>query len=249
MQFDIRKPFHILALLLIICTFALVIVSPILSFFNLLPSAQTIDVSETTGSGNLFSEVFVLILQLSLIVGFLIIVPFLWYFLVNESTLKDIFYRLKLRSKNLETASLWGFLLAVVIFAIFFIIELALISLGANAEDLGNIQDLERYFSPISLFFLVSIQPIAEEIFFRGFLLDKIESFAGGNIAILTTAVLFGLAHMSYQKLYPVIFPMIIGIFLGYIVIKLKNLYSAITAHIAFNVASFILYIFAKSLS
>ena len=134
------------------------------------------------------------------------------------------------------------------IFVVFFAIELFIISLGFKAEDLGNIQDLEQFFSPVSLLFLISIQPIAEEIFFRGFLFDKIENYAGGNIAIFVTAVLFGLAHMSYQKIYPVIFPMIMGVFLGFIIIKTKNLYSAITAHITFNLASFILYIFAKSL-
>ncbi len=97
------------------------------------------------------------------------------------------------------------------------------------------------------MFILVSVQPIAEEIFFRGFLLDKIEYYAGQNVAIFSTAILFGLAHMSYGKIYPVLFPMIMGVILAYIVIKTRNIYASIFAHITFNITSFIIYFAFKS--
>ena len=103
---------------------------------------------------------------------------------------------MKLTFVNIDIAFLWGIVATIIIFLIFFAIEFLLIVLGFNPDDLGNIQDLEKYFTPASLFILVSVQPIAEEIFFRGFLLDKIGSFAGQNIAIFSTAILFGLAHM-----------------------------------------------------
>ena len=87
------------------------------------------------------------------------------------------------------------------------------------------------------MFFLVGLQPIAEEIFFRGYLFDKIEKFGGGSFAIIITSLLFGLAHMSYGKLYPVIMPFLMGIILGYIVYRTKNLYSSIVAHTVFNIS------------
>jgi membrane protease YdiL (CAAX protease family) len=42
--------------------------------------------------------------------------------------------------------------------------------------------------------------------------------------------------------------PMLMGILLGYIVIKTKNLTAAIIAHILFNMASFVLYLFSQNL-
>ncbi len=154
---------------------------------------------------------------------------------------------MKLTFVNFDIAFLWGIVVTIIIFLIFFIIEFLLIVLGFNPDVLGNIQDLEKYFTPVSLFILVSVQPIAEEIFFRGFLLDKIGTFAGQNVAIFSTAVLFGIAHMSYGKIYPVFFPMIMGVLLAYVVIKTRNIYASIFAHIFFNVTSFIIYFAFKS--
>jgi hypothetical protein len=91
------------------------------------------------------------------------------------------------------------------------------------------------------MFFLIAIQPIGEEIYFRGFLYDKIEGYAGWPLAIVITAVLFAIAHMSYGKIIPVIMIFLMGIVLGYIVYKSKSLYSSIIAHIVFNVSSFTL--------
>ena len=151
-------------------------------------------------------------------------------------TIKESFSRLKLRLDRIDMAFLWGILAAINIFILIFIIEFALIRMGYQAEDLSNIPDIRQLFSWPTMFFLVGFQPIAEEIFFRGFLFDKIEKFAGGIFAIVITAFLFGLAHMSYGKIFPVVMPILIGLILGYIVYKTKNLYSSIIAHIVFNI-------------
>ena len=122
-----------------------------------------------------------------------------------------------------------------------------LLILGEDPAELSNVTDLD-FLSPPVLFVLVAVIPVAEEIFFRGFLLEKIESYAGQNIAIVTTSILFGIAHMGYGKVYPVVFPMIMGLLLAYIVIKTKNLFASIFAHVSFNVVVIILYFFGKSL-
>ena len=248
MDFNIKKPLHVLALILIIITFLIVIVVPILSFIGMSLTTQTVDMQEISESLKSMSEIFILLFQLTLVFGLLVVIPFVWYIIVNECMLKEIFLRLKLKLENIDIAFLWGILAAIFTFVIFFIIVTLLIWLGENPQELGNLPDLERLFSPASLFLLIATQPIAEEIFFRGFLLEKINSFAGKNVAIFSTAVLFGLAHMSYGKIYPVIFPIVMGIFLGFIVIKTKNLFSAIIAHISFNLIVLILSIFARFL-
>lgn len=230
MDFNFEKPSHIFSLLLLIASFLFIFVLPIVTFFVLLDSPQlleSIDISEASAIGS----------QL-LVIAVFIFVPFAWYFVVNKLRFRGILERIKLVSEDIDKALLWGILAAIVIFFVIFVIELALISLGHSAQDLSNIPDIQRLFSWPTMFFLVTIQPIGEEIFFRGFLFDKIEHFAGGAVAIVITAFLFGLAHMSYGKIFPVLMPILMGIVLGYIVLKTKNLYSAIIAHVVFNVTS-----------
>jgi len=230
MDFRFDKPLHIFALLLLIGCFFLIFVIPIITFFLLIDTPQLIENLEIT-------EIIALESQL-LVIAIFILIPFAWYFFVNNLKLKEIFGRIKLVSENIDIAFLWGLMAAIIIFIIIFVIEFILIRLGQSLQDLSNIPDLQMLFSWPVLFFLVTIQPIGEEIFFRGFLFEKIEKFAGGIVAIFITAFLFGLAHMSYGKIFPVLMPILMGIILGYIVYKTKNLYSAITAHIVFNITS-----------
>jgi membrane protease YdiL (CAAX protease family) len=238
MDFSIKKPAHILALLAILFVFFILYVMPALSLLNILPSTEGMELTEP-------------VILLSSIITVLIFIgtPLLWYLLVNKFSIKEMLYHLKLRAERIDAAFLWGIVVAAVMIAIMIVLGALLYRSGVSQEDLSNIEDIAGNIPVVSMLFIIVFQSIAEEIFFRGFLLEKIESIAGGIMAIFITAILFGLAHMSYGKIYPVVMPVIMGIFLGFVVFKTKNLYSAITAHMLFNLTSFILYIFAKSLS
>ena len=238
MDFSIKKPAHILALLAILFVFFILYVMPALSLLNLLPSTEGMELTEP-------------VVLLSSIITVLIFIgtPLLWYLFVNKFSIKEMLHHLKLRAERIDAAFLWGMVVAAVMIAIMIVLGALLYGAGVNQEDLSNIEDIAGNIPIVSMLLIIIFQSIAEEIFFRGFLLEKIESIAGGIMAIFITAILFGLAHMSYGKIYPVIMPIIMGIFLGFVVFKTKNLYSAITAHMLFNLTSFILYIFAKSLS
>ena len=249
MDFNIRKPSHIFSLLLLSVTFILIIILPVLSFFDESIPSELSQMAQFPEAVKLILEVIVLTLQLTLAIVLLIFFPIIWYAIVNKLTLREIFDRRRLRLEGIDVAFLWGIVSAVVMFGIVFLIGVILIVMEYNAEELSNIPNLQQYFSIPSLFLLIAIQPIAEEIFFRGFLLEKINSIAGKSMAILTTAILFGLAHMSYGKVYPVIMPMIMGLLLGFVVIKTKNLYSAIIAHVLFNLTAFILSILSQYLT
>ena len=246
MDFNIKKPLHILALLIIMASFFVIIIMPILSFFNVFPTNGSIDtqrIQELSSSAKLIYEIILLVVQLSFVIVLMILFPFLWYLIVNGCNFKEIISRLKLQLKGFEMAFLRGILTAICMFAISYAIVIILLMLGTPSEELGNIEDIGIIFSPAAILILVTVQPMTEEIFFRGFLLDKIRSFGGDYIAIVTTAVLFGLAHMSYSKPYVVFSTIIMGVLLGYIVVKTRNLYSAIIAHTAFNLIGFILWI------
>jgi membrane protease YdiL (CAAX protease family) len=233
MDFKFEKPSHIFALLLVLISFFLIFLLPIITFIIALDTnelIETIDIPEI-----------VAIQSQLLVIAIFILVPLAWYFIVNKSNFKDALSRLKMVSQNLDKAFLWGVLSAVTIFIIIFVVEVALIQIGIKPQDLSNFPELQKLFSWPTLFFLVAIQPIGEEIFFRGFLYDKIENYAGGPFAVVITAILFGIAHMSYGKEIPVILIILMGLVLGYIVYRTQNLYSAIIAHILFNVTSFTL--------
>ncbi|KYK23056.1 hypothetical protein AYK21_06620 [Thermoplasmatales archaeon SG8-52-2] len=230
MDFNAGKPSHIFALLLLIGSFLLIFILPIITFFFIMDSPNLIE--------NLnISELSAFTSQL-LVIAVFILVPFFWYYIVNRLNLKAIFVRIRLVSQNIDEAFLWGILAAIGIFILIFIIEIILIALGQNPQDLSNIPDIQRLFSWPTIFLLVTIQPIGEEIFFRGFLFEKIEKYSGSVPAVFFTAFLFGIAHMSYGKIFPVLMPMVMGVILGFIILKTKNLYSSIIAHVAFNVTS-----------
>jgi len=240
MDFSIKKPTHIFALLILIGAFFLIVIYPVLSFFEVFPSIETPGV-ELTEALILFSSI--------ITVSIFLAVPIIWYLLVNKYSIKEILNSLKLRSERIDEAFLWGILAAISMLVIVFIIGYILYSWGIDQEDLSNIEDLAGNLSIVSMVFIIVVQSFSEEVFFRGFLLGKIDSVAGEKMAIFVTAILFGLAHMSYGDIYPTIMPMIMGVLLGFVVFKTKNLYAAIVAHMAFNFASFILYLFAQSLN
>jgi membrane protease YdiL (CAAX protease family) len=248
MDFNIRKPLHLFALILIIFSFIVVIGLPILSFFEILPSTQSEQFEDIAETINLFVEILAVIFQLVIAFIFFILIPILWYVMVNNCTFRETFRRLKLRLENIDIAFLWGIVATIGIYALAFAITFILQWLGFELTDLSNVPDLEMLFSPGALFILIALMPIAEEIFFRGFLLDKISSFAGDKFAIFATAVLFSIAHMTYAKLAPVLLILIMGIILGYIVVRTRNLFASIVAHMSYNIVVFILYFLAKSL-
>ena len=133
-------------------------------------------------------------------------------------------------------------------FAVIFAIGIVMTQIGIDTEDLGNIEDIEQLFSLPAMFILVAVQPITEEIFFRGFLLEKIHAFAGKEIAIVVTSILFGIVHLSYGNVYPALMSGLLGIILAIVVIRTKNLMTAVIAHTLYNIASVTLYVIAKSL-
>ncbi len=82
------------------------------------------------------------------------------------------------------------------------------------------------------LLFLIAFLPgICEEVMFRGYFIKVFEK-KGITQAIIISAVLFGILHLDIYRLIPIT---ILGIWMGYIVIKTNSLYIPIVAHIANN--------------
>ena len=247
MQFTIKNPKHLLALLLLIASLLFTILLPIWSYFND-SSAALEDLQTFPEFNRILFEAIALIFQLVVVIFIFIIIPLLWYILVNNETLKGFFSRIKLHLKNLDMVILWAVIAVIIGYAIVFAAGYLMTIYNQNLEDVSNIPDLELIFSLPSILILIIIQPVGEEIFYRGFLLDKITALSSEKTAIITTGCLFGIAHITYANLYPAIFTALLGMVFAYAVVKTKNLMTGILAHIAYNVISILLYIFARSI-
>ncbi|MBS3748448.1 MAG: CPBP family intramembrane metalloprotease [Candidatus Thermoplasmatota archaeon] len=250
MDFDFKNPVHFIALLLVLLSFLMFVAVPIFTYFGMFG-----DVASTTAQINEFSEgfkilfeIFALLLQLTLVLILFVIVPFVWYKIVNKFSLTQMIDAIRLKKDRIDMAFLYGILTAAVMLGIVIVIGVLLTLLGFDLENAGNIQDIEQLFSIPATFILITIQPVAEEFFYRGFLLEKLEKLSSAPVAIASTAVLFGLAHLTTGNLYPALLTGIAGAVLAITVIKTKNLTAAIIAHILFNVTSFTLYVLGQSI-
>jgi membrane protease YdiL (CAAX protease family) len=222
---------------------------PIISFTGFMPSTEAPNQLQNIPEWFKFLfEIFTLILQIALVIILFVIIPIIWYVLVNKLSFEEIISQIKLVKKNLDQAIIWGIIGAVLGFFVVILIGLVISMLGVNIDDASNIKDLELFFSVPTMLILITFQPIAEEIFFRGFLFDKLNGLTGLYPAAIISSVLFGLAHLSYANIYPAVMTAIVGVILALLVIKTKNLYSAIIAHILFNVTSFVIYLIGKDL-
>ena len=253
MDFSPTKPSHLLALLFVLLTLGVVVLLPIFSFIGLAPTTDSLDIPEMdqwSESFSLFFELFAVILQIFVVViFFFIIVPYLWYILVNRLTFRDMLARLHLTREGLARALPWSFIAIGAGFGVMIVTDLFLTVVGVDLTDASNIPDLEKFFSLPSLFLILTIQPVGEEVFFRGFLLEKFTSWKGRWVGIGVSSVLFGLAHLSYGMAYTAVMTAILGAIFAYVVLKTKNLYTSIIAHILFNVISLTFYIIAQSFS
>lgn len=85
------------------------------------------------------------------------------------------------------------------------------------------------------LFFFVTAAiaaPIFEEIFFRGFLMASLTRVMPGWAAVLLSALIFAAAHLSLSEVLPL---MTLGIVLGFVYGRSRNLLASILLHSLWN--------------
>ena len=118
MDFNANKPSHIFAFLLLMISILFIFILPIVTFIVFYGTEYLGGIS--------IDELSAIVSQL-IVIGVFIIVPVMWYFLVNELKFKGILARIGLVGENIDIAFLWGILAAIGIFALIFVIELGLI--------------------------------------------------------------------------------------------------------------------------
>jgi membrane protease YdiL (CAAX protease family) len=121
--------------------------------------------------------------------------------------------------------------IGVAIFVVILLLEvsISLISQITGIQINTNVQNVLQGSPVWFLIFVAVIEPINEEILFRGFLVPRIGIFA--------SALLFGMAHYTYYSTFgvEVIAAFIFGMIAGYVFRKKGSLYPGIVAHILVN--------------
>lgn len=108
-----------------------------------------------------------------------------------------------------------------------------------DLENVGTLADIRDAISPLSLeqrvIFagLIGIGPgVTEELFFRGYLLNRIEAAQSTRWALAMSSIIFGLFHAD-----PVHTPLavVMGLYLGLCLLHTGSLWVPIAAHVANN--------------
>ncbi|QQR91137.1 MAG: CPBP family intramembrane metalloprotease [Myxococcales bacterium] len=85
---------------------------------------------------------------------------------------------------------------------------------------------------------IVLVAPLSEEVLFRGIMIRGLNARYGKVVAVILSALLFGLAHMGIIEL---VYASIVGILLGLLYLSKQNLWTCITLHASFNAAPLVL--------
>lgn len=122
-------------------------------------------------------------------------------------------------------------------------------SLGVSEPDV--ITESAQYYSTIFPGFgltmmclnLLVVAPIVEEIVLRGVVYNQIESTTNNYTAIIVSALLFGLIHITAGGATLAVGAFLIGLILAYIYARTKSLWVCIIAHSIANLPDIYLYL------
>ena len=104
-----------------------------------------------------------------------------------------------------------------------------------NFKEADVVNPLESVLSNSSIWatiiFAGILSPIIEEVLFRGVMLNKLRTY-GDKIAIITTALLFGLFHENFSQFF---YAVGLGMIFAYVTLKTGTIKYSIGLHIMIN--------------
>ena len=157
----------------------------------------------------------------------------------------------RLADIGLKRPSSWGWTIAtgIGLAAIIFIAIYASEKAGFH-RTLSRFQSVQGdlHLTVVSVFYSFVGAGFYEEFMFRGFLMRGLAMLFGGGryawtAACIVQAVAFGALH-SYQNPLGVLISGTIGILLGFLVLRCRNLWAAIIAHGFYDAGRFVLFYF-----
>lgn len=100
-------------------------------------------------------------------------------------------------------------------------------------------KDIRPVFRHALLVYSLLMFAIAEELIFRGFLLKYLRKNSSAAIAVLVSALLFSLVHLSPLA---IVLTLPLGLLLGALMLRTGNIVAPIAAHFLFNLALIYIY-------
>ena len=173
---------------------------------------------EERGKLNIFSFNFI-------IIDLLLISTPAAYFIAKKRPIAE---SLGIFSNGIKTDFFRAMQLLGALIIVSFAISAIMFFLGFN--DLSRVgEQVERIkaISPLLLLYLLVVRVIAEEIFFRGFLIQK--------IGWIPSTALFGMAHFSYGSVTEVLGALVLGAILAKAYERNRNIVPNIVAHMFYN--------------
>ena len=176
-------------------------------------------------------------MHLSISLAYLVGIPLILLFMYSDKQLPDLLSKFTIESgKQAMTLML---AIPVIISIVDFIL---VIGYGLVYEFAFGIPEVNTEIGvdwgsgPVALGLVITSTvinaPIAEELMFRGYLLDSIRKMHGDWIAIVISSLIFGLIHIEP---YTVGMAMIGGLIYGYVRIRTGSLWPSIIGHMIWN--------------
>lgn len=110
---------------------------------------------------------------------------------------------------------------------------LNLVSVVKQSEVVNPLEQMISSSNLLGTFLLTGIcAPIFEELLFRGILINKLRGY-GDKVAILTTAILFGLFHGNFSQFF---YTVVLGIIFAYVALKSGSIKYTILLHMMINI-------------
>jgi len=156
----------------------------------------------------------------------LLMLPFFWSMEVKKASLGKTLNSFGIKRDNLLWNVAFGLLATLfIIYPLVFLEKTVIINFGFDTPSgiAKVVRSLPLYLAIFSFVFT----PFAEEIFFRGFLLDR--------IGILLSSLLFALAHYSYNSPAEFAVAFTAGLIFAIIRKRRNSLVPTIAAHALFN--------------
>jgi len=127
----------------------------------------------------------------------------------------------------------------ILLFCISYLIEEIITYLPGYEAMLADYLQMFEGISPMALLVGgVIVGPICEEIIFRGVILEGLSKKYSATMAIVFSALIFGLIHLQPLQIFGAFFA---GLVLGWIYLKTQSLWVVIALHVVNNAFSFLL--------
>lgn len=177
-----------------------------------------------------------LVINLVLALILFVVAAATWLWLIDDLDLRQMVDELRMNPGDLPRGAVYGVLATLAGFIILAGLSFAMQQLGIEPSN-PQADAIASALSPWSAVAVAALAGLGEEIYFRGFLLDRV-----GNLA---QASLFAMVHATYLTAFQVLLPFALGLAFGWLVRK-TNLWTAIVSHTTFNAVMLFIQIYAN---